>query len=281
MQTPYIAALPMYFAPQEAVQAVWETLREVLRAQLQARLGAAAVPHLPATLLWPQDYHAHWLSPALLLSQTCGYPLSTRLAGHVQLVGTLAYDVPGAQGVYCRSALVCRADDARSSLEQFAQSTLAYNATDSQSGYNALRAMVAALVASAAVGAGRFFAQARCTGSHGQSLAQVAQGAADMAAVDCVTLALWQQAQPQAAQQLRVWGYTEAYPGLPLITARSAPAEWVQALQASWAEVAQQPQYAALRAPLRICGFEPLPLSAYQVCVAMQDYAQAQGCEAL
>lgn len=278
-----IAALPMYAAPPGVLQSFWSALCKALDSRLNTGLGVGSdasfssasgsvAVALPQALCAPSDLVLHWCDPQLLLSQTCGYPLSTFLAGKVQVVGTFVYQVAGAQGSSCRSQLVCRADDARSDLAQFAQGCLAYNAQDSQSGYNALRAMVAQRGAPNA-----WFADTCETGAHVQSLDCVLQGKADMAAVDCVTLALWQRAQPQWAQQLRVFGQTPAYPGLPLITALGTPAAWVQALRESLQQVTTDPAHQGLCQALCIQGFVPMEASDYQCCLEMQNLAYAQG----
>jgi len=263
-----VAALPMYAAPGAALQAFWQALA----ALLQAHSSAA----LPETLSRPDDLHAHWLRDDLLLSQTCGFPLSTALGDQVQVLGAFAYTVAGADGVQCRSQLVCRSSDARTRLEAFQGSTLAYNSTDSQSGYNALRALVAG-----SSSARPFFGQSIGVGSHAQALASVLAGAADMAAIDCVTLALWQRDNPAMARGIRVFGETEPYPGLPLITARSTAPARVEALRSALASLATEPRFATLRAPLLIGGFAALELADYAPCLQMQAQALALGLHTL
>lgn len=256
----------MYFPPSAALQACWATLAKLLRADPDA-----AGADIPATLSQPEDCHVQWLAEDLLLSQACGYPLVTQLAGRVQLVGTFAYDVPGTSGIDCRSQLVCRAWDARHTLGAFAGGTLAFNDRISQSGYNALRA----LVASHPTGPRPFFAACVATGAHYRSIEAVLSGQADMAAVDAVSWALWQAAQPGPAAQVRVFGQTDAYPGLPLISALQTPAPLLAALRRALHTFATDAAYAALRAPLRICGFEATTLADYQRCLAMQERAFA------
>lgn len=256
----------MYFPPREAVQAFWSALAEQLAGALPASAG------VPATLSWPQDYPAHWRQDDVLLSQTCGYPLTTTLAGQVQLVGSLAYKARGVQGIACRSQLICRAADARAELADFAGSTLAFNDVHSQSGYNALRALLASSGAQPP-----FFGQRVMTGSHGQSIKAVRTGAADMAAIDAVTLALWRRGNPGLATQLRVFAETASYPGLPLITALKTPPAVLAALRAALQTVCHGADYAALRAPLLISGFSPTTLQDYQVCMDMHNMALARG----
>jgi ABC-type phosphate/phosphonate transport system substrate-binding protein len=262
------AALPMYFPPREALQAFWAALAERLRTDPALPSGI----DIPAELAWPADVHAHWLEPELLLGQACGYPLTTFLAGKVQLVGSFAYDAPGVQGVDCHSQLICRACDTRNTLEAFADGTLAYNDTVSQSGYNALRA----LLASPEV-ARPFFAATVETGAHYQSIEAVRRGQADMAAIDAVSWAHWQRSQPKLASELKVFGQTGAYPGLPLITALQTPPDLLAALRNSLQAVATGPAYAALRAPLLVNGFVVSTLADYQVCITMQDAAYSGG----
>jgi ABC-type phosphate/phosphonate transport system substrate-binding protein len=257
------AALPMYFPPREAVQAFWVAVAGLLRAD-----AACAGLNIPQTLSWPADVHAQWQEPDLLLSQACGFPLMTLLAGKVQLVGTFAYQALGVQGIDCRSQLICRAGDARQALAQFAGSTLAFNDRISQSGYNALRALIAGTTAQRP-----FFAQELNTGAHYRSIDAVRTGLADMAAIDPVSFAHWQRSNPRVSAELRVFGQTDAYPGLPLITALQTPAAVLQALRLALHKVAHDAGYLAVREPLLICGFEATRITDYQACLDMQARA--------
>ena len=58
------------------------------------------------------------------------------------------------------------------------------------------------------------------TGAHAQSASTVAEGRADVAALDAVTWRLLQRFDP-VTRSLRVVGLTGPTPGLPLITART------------------------------------------------------------
>jgi ABC-type phosphate/phosphonate transport system substrate-binding protein len=262
------AALPMYFAPADALQAFWAALAELLRADPTVAAG-----DIPDALSHSGDCHVQWLEGNLLLSQACGYPLVTKLAGRVQLVGTFAYVAPGVEGTTCRSQLVCRAGDARGTLQAFAGSTLAFNDTISQSGYNALRHLVARMT----IAPRPFFGATLMTGAHYRSIDAVRAGAADLAAVDAVSWALWQQSHPEQATELRVFGQTEGYPGLPLITSLQTSPELLAALRRALQRIACDAAFVAVRAPLMICGFEATPLADYQRCLDMQDQALASG----
>lgn len=98
-----------------------------------------------ATHVWPPpDLLMHWQEDALLLSQTCGYPLVTQL-DKVQTVGCFHYQAPGCEGIGYRSLLVTREEKRGKALGDFRGQRAVCNAIESQSGYNALRNMVAAL----------------------------------------------------------------------------------------------------------------------------------------
>lgn len=261
------AALPMYFPPREALEAFWAALTTLLRAD-----PALEGHHIPLSLSWSSDRHAQWLESDVLLSQACGYPFVSQLAGRVQLVGTFAYEAPGVQGIYCRSQLICRANDARQNLAEFAGSTLAYNDTISQSGYNVLRALVAATSTHQP-----FFGKAIATGAHYASIEAVRSGQADMASIDPVSWAHWQHSNPALAVQLRLFEQTQSYPGLPLISARGTTPELLQALRNGLHTLAHGKDYAALRKPLLINGFEVTSPADYQMCVAMREQAFSLG----
>jgi ABC-type phosphate/phosphonate transport system substrate-binding protein len=252
-----VVSLPMYLPAGEAVQSFWAALSSLLGQRLKHPVSDV--------LHWPQDFYAHWVEPTLLLSQTCGYPLSTSLRDKVQVVGTFAYDAPGCQGIYCKSQLIRRSTDARTTLSQFAQSTLAFNSSDSQSGFNALRALITATQSRRP-----FFRAAVETGGHNASIEMVRSGCADMAAVDCVTLAIWRDTHPHLVKDIDVFEETAAYPGLPLITSLATPPETLTILRECLSTTAADTHFASLRAPLRITGFETTGLDDYAVCLQME-----------
>lgn len=259
-----LASLPMYLANRPALEALWELLRQ--------NLLDAGLQRLPTTLTWPQDYHAHWLEQGLLLSQSCGYPFTDDLAGKVQLLGAFAYEAPQCSGITCRSVLVARAEHGHLALEGFRGLRAAFNAPNSQSGYNAFRALVAPLAIK-----GRFFGGAFETGGHSASVTAVREGRADMAAIDCVTYAAMARYTPQATKGLCIVATTEAYPGLPLITAHSTPEDEIVLIQTALRGLLASNEAAATLGALNIVGFEVPNPSVYQRCVEMRQSAQALG----
>ena len=200
-----IASLMMYERPQleQAHQRLWSLIHR--------ELGDRGIAG-PVQLSRPTDEFSVWSDPDLLLSQTCGMPYRTWLHGKVQLVGTPDYDLEGCQPGYYRSAWVVRRNDPKKALTEFAQSIFAYNKPFSQSGYAAAYWHTWA--------ENFWFTRKFQSGAHRQSAEAVADGRADIAALDAVSWRLIQQ-YDHVARQLRVLEWTDPTPGLPLITSLS------------------------------------------------------------
>jgi ABC-type phosphate/phosphonate transport system substrate-binding protein len=160
----------------------------------------------------PGELGAFWRSDALLLGQACGYPLMTSLAGQVRLLGTPRYDFPGCDDYrYCSFIVVAKGAGAHA-LEDLRGLRAAFNQPHSQSGMNALRHAVAPLARQ-----GQFFSRVLESGSHRASLRMVADGQADVAAVDCITHGYLALHAPHVLDGLRILCRTASMPGLPLI----------------------------------------------------------------
>ncbi len=234
-----IAALPMYLRAETrpAHDVLWSLTRDALRAR-----GIDA----PDALSHDAPLDETWLSPDLLLGQTCSMPFRTRLSGKVTVIGAGDYGLPDTPPGFYHSALVVRADDSRATLADFTQGRLAINGADSQSGWCAPFAHAHAH--------GLRFHEALTTGAHRDSARAVAEGRADIAALDAVTWRLIGQHDPFAAK-LRVLDRTEPTPGLPFITAlANDPAPIRAALNAA---------LSALPAALGLRAVVPLPQDAY------------------
>lgn len=259
-------SLPMY--------ALTEPLKAANRALLEAFIGhlGALGWRAPVRIVEPDFAHIdeHWRHPRLLMSQTCGYPLMTRLKGQVRLLAIPSYHADGFERTRYASRLIVREGSGIDTLNDLKGHIAAINSEDSHSGMNALRHAVAPLAS-----AGRFFAQVVVTGGHAASIESVRDGHADVAAIDPVTWACLLDARPDLALGLRTLGWTAAAPGLPLISSRQLPpqqAEWVksalaQALQGA-PELAQR---------LRLQRIHPARWGYYHQIVDMQRQAQARG----
>jgi ABC-type phosphate/phosphonate transport system substrate-binding protein len=245
---------------------------DALWAALAARLRARGLAGVPDRLDRERDLGEVWRDPSLLLAHACGYPLVTGLAGRVAYLATPRYAAPGCAGTDNRSRVVVRADSPVGSVEALRGARAAVNGLDSNSGMNLLRALIAPLARG-----GRFFGEVVVTGAHVASLEAVAGGRAEVAAIDCVSLAHLGRGRPDLAAAVRVLAETPAAPGLPLVTRRDAPAEEVAALRAALSEVAADPALAAVRDELLLLGFEVLPEGAYRRIAELERDAAASG----
>ncbi|WP_340160315.1 PhnD/SsuA/transferrin family substrate-binding protein [uncultured Hoeflea sp.] len=197
------ASLPMYDWPEirDATDGLWQAVREQLRER-----GIEA----PEALDRHADPETLWTNPALLLSQTCGYPYATMLADKVTLVGTPAHAVTGAEPGRYFSVLVARKNGAPQHLADLSGKRFAYNMQHSQSGFAApVRLLADAGLAS--------LPEPLKTAAHRASIQAVADGKADWAAIDAVTWELAKRHEP-ASQDLTVFARTPDTPALPLIT---------------------------------------------------------------
>jgi ABC-type phosphate/phosphonate transport system substrate-binding protein len=266
-----IASLAMYRDPPAiaaATRAFWGWIAAALR--------TSGLGDVPERLDETTAHDAAWRSPRLLLAQTCGYPLVTRLRDTVRLVATPAYDHHGCHGAMNGSFLVVRADAAASTLAEWRGTVAAINDPASNSGMNLLRHAIAPH----AIG-GRFFGRVIETGSHMASIAMVAQGRADIAAIDCVTYGNLARFAPETVSGVRVLAETAKTPGLPFITRADASDAEVAALKDALRAFAQDPETAPLRETLGLSGFEFLALSDYDAVLAIEAEAIALGYPAL
>lgn len=198
-----IASLTMYRRPEldGELHRLWATIASGL-----VERGIDA----PAVLSQEADEFSVWTDPQLVLSQTCGMPYRTALRDKVEIVGTFDYGLEGCPAGYYRSAIIVRADETRSSLIDFKQDRFVINQSHSESGFTApYRHMNQH---------GFWFSDIAETGGHLASARAVADGAADIAAIDAMTWKLIERYE-RFADGLKVIDWTEPTPGLPLITA--------------------------------------------------------------
>ncbi len=238
-----IASLMMYARPEleEAHQRYWALIRAALAAR-----GVGA----PESLANAAEEFSVWEAEDLVLSQTCGMPFRLRLHDKVALVGTPDYGIEGCPPGYYRSAIVVPADDARNDLLAFAAARFAYNQTISQSGFAAPYALARA--------DGFWFENRVQSHGHVASANMVADGRADIAAIDAVT---WRfiERYDDFAKDLRVLMWTPPTPGLPYITARGADVEAVRSAVAEAIESLSE----ADQATLGIQGLIAIPKERY------------------
>jgi ABC-type phosphate/phosphonate transport system substrate-binding protein len=261
-----LAALPMYDFPALA------DAHDRLWLGLVRHLEAAGVPDLPTRLrrdLSPVDT---WVHPRLLLSQACEYPLAKTHGRHVRCVATPRYSAPGCDGFRYRSAIVVRRDDPAAALGELKGRRCAVNEMDSNSGMNLLRARIAPLA-----GGRPFFASVQSSGSHAASARLVADGGADVAALDCVTFAHLRRMDPSLDAALRVLAWTAPSPSLPLVTARAADPALVESLRAALAAVSMDPALRPALKTLALSGFDCNPDESFAEVLRLERGAAALG----
>lgn len=244
-----IAALPMYDWPEARaeVDAQWSRIRGALWEQgveapahlvrrnadmpavpggIRDRAGRLVAPD-PATLPSEElDYATLWRHPRLLFGQTCWGPLETTgLADHVRVISQPDYsDCEGGSGELYSSAILMRGNEtsmpspddgaSRLPLELLRGKRFAYNEPHSMSGVMALERDLA----DAGEGLSIFSSHLQ-TGGHRASITAVAEGRAEVCAIDCRSWSLFRRFEQDAAKPIRVVGWTARRKGLPYISA--------------------------------------------------------------
>ena len=259
-----LAGLPMYDLEELrwAHDAWWQALARGFQ--------AAGVADAPPALDRSLGHRELWARPDLFFGQACGYPLTHEFADRLALVATPCYAAAGCAGASYRSWILVRDDSAVARLEQLAGSRAAINDRASQSGCNALKALVAPLAKD-----GRFFAAVAVTGGHLASIAAVREGRAEVAAIDCVTYALLARHRSSALFGTRVIAASASAPALPYVAAIGTDAPMLERLKAGLRAALADRASQAARAALLIAGVEFLPLAAYGV-IREQERAAAE-----
>ncbi|WP_416339937.1 phosphate/phosphite/phosphonate ABC transporter substrate-binding protein [Pseudomonas sp. BIC9C] len=257
--TQHIAELLMYTAPDPIHQANERWLARILEHLGETRRDAEGLSLADL-----------WLSPHLLLTQTCGYPLMTALRGKVRVLGRPRHELPDSSGGNHCSLILGRLEDARRTLPEFRDSRGVINGQDSNSGMNLLRHRLAPLQRD-----GRFFAQVGISGSHRESLRWLREDLADLAAIDSVTFAYLARHAADEVAGLRVITRSAFSPTLPYITSATVSDQHAEALlQAMNQALRELPDVAEI---LGLPEVLPASESDYQVVLDYQREAETLG----
>lgn len=239
-----IAALPMYFRPEnaDAHAALWSAIRDGLRAR-----GIEAPDALDHSRGIPET----WGAPDLVLGQICNLPYRTRFR-HVTRIATCDYGLEGCGPGEYRSLIVTRADGPDDMAAALDGRRLALNEPMSHSGWGSVWLLARDL--------GVTLNPALVTGAHEASALAVLDGSADVAAIDAHTWRLLTAALPRLTG-LKVVGATRSSPGMTLITrAGQDPAPYFDAISEALHGGA-----ADAAAALGLTGIHRLPDSAYEI----------------
>jgi ABC-type phosphate/phosphonate transport system substrate-binding protein len=261
-----IVALPMYDLPEiaAATDAFWAGLR--------SHLAAAGITGLPQNRTMPDELYAHWLEPQLMLSQTCGFPLTHTLKDRVRYLATPSYRAEGCGDFTYRSLVLVRADDPAQRGADLAGRKAAFNGTDSQSGYNILRHYLA----QQGVAPGSLSGAVE-SGKHRLSAAMVKAGAADFCSVDCVSWALLAAHAPREVEGLRILDQTESAPCLPFITSLETPVENIACLRTGLSAAFNDPELEECRETLLLDSVAVLDEDIYDSILAQERDVVAAG----
>ncbi len=245
---------------------------EVLWNSVARKLEKAGVKGVPAALDRARGVHELWTDPELLLSQCCGADLVGRYAGTLALVATPRYRAPGCDGCFYSSVVLVAGHSPATEISDLRNAVCVVNSHESHSGTNALRALVAPFSRG-----GRFFSRIVTSGSHPASVATVARGEADVAAIDCVTYAHLERYRPSVLEGTRPLCYTARAPGIPFVTRAGTDPDRIRQLQSALADAFEEPEGRAAGASVFIDGVEILPFSDYGRIVEFQRIAAARG----
>jgi ABC-type phosphate/phosphonate transport system substrate-binding protein len=213
-----------------------------------------------------------WADPGLLLSQCCGADVTGAFAGVLRVVATPCYRAPGCAAARYASLVVVTESSAIREIEDLRGRVAAINHPNSHSGMNALRALVAPLSRD-----GRFFSAVKVSGAHSASVALVASGEADVAALDCVSRALLARQRPAALAGTRVLCRTASAPAPPFVTRADAGEDLVLRLRAALRAALAEPELSTVREQLLLDGIEVLPPRAYRRITAFARLAARRG----
>ena len=260
------ASLPMYDLPEvrAATAAFWASLARNLR-----RRGLAGVPD---KLAHDRPVAELWNDPGLLLSQCCGYDVMHRYNDRLLPIATPQYAAPGCLGGTYSSMVVVAGDCPFDDVREMRGAVAVINGAESHSGMSALRHLVSERHVD-----GQFFAAVKVSGSHLASLEMIRQRQAEVAAIDCVTLALIRRHLEGAMRGLRVLGNTYQAPAPPYVVRAAAPAGEIDKVGAALAETFDDPSLADCREILLLKGVIPATREDYRELGALQDHAGRLG----
>jgi ABC-type phosphate/phosphonate transport system substrate-binding protein len=176
--------------------------------------------HSPAQLERNMHPAAIWSEPELVIGQTCGWPYANYLKEQVVPFARFHYDLPDCPPGHYNSVYIGHDDDdfdhlASSAAFEFIEK-IAINSDDSQSGFHVFSEITGEPAEESIAKEKRII-----TGAHRNSISAIANGDANIAAIDAVAFELAKQYEPEAVSRVVVLGNSRPVPGLPLITSKA------------------------------------------------------------
>lgn len=232
--TQSLASLSMYDWPETAyaLDILWSQIRrQLMQRDLEAPESLERNAH-PAAI---------WSNPDLLIGQTCGWPYANYLTEQVVPFARFEYDLPDCPAGYYNSVFIGHDDAdfdhlASPSAFRFIEK-IAINSDDSQSGFQVFSEITGEPAEESVPREKRVV-----TGAHRNSIATVANGDANIAAIDAVAFELAKRYQAEDVSRIVVLGNSKPQPGLPMITANANASLANLLLDAVLEAVADTPQ---------------------------------------
>jgi len=253
------------YVPSEAHKAAWQAWFSILSKSYLSQ-------HYVAIELGFSEEDQVFTEDNSIITQTCGYPFIKRWAYTHEPIAVPVFDVPGCTsntGQYS-SWFITRTSNRADFLQQFRNKRVALNSENSNSGMNVLRYAISQLTSTEP-----FFSERLLTGGHYQSMRAVAEGHADLAAIDVVTYALIKELEPSLCRKLKIIGQSEITQGLPFICAKHLNINHNDL--ASAMNLAVEHMDPEARKLLHLIGFAPIAANDYAKTKELEDAAIAAG----
>jgi phosphonate transport system substrate-binding protein len=171
------------------------------------------------------------------------------------------------------SDVIVRSDSRFQSFAELRNTTWAYNEPYSQSGSGIVRFHLAQS------GYGlSFFRREMEAGSHEGAVHLVAEGEADVAAIDSHVLATLLDSHPRLAGQVRIIHTLGPSPIQPLVAARDLPEALKRAVRSALIDLANDPKAQRVLSGVQIAGFVPVHDSTYDSIREMRALEQNKCC---
>jgi len=183
---------------------------------IQKKLNSSEV-YAPKFLTRGKDAYLTWQDPNLLIGQACGWPYANRLRHYCKPFACIDYDIkdcpPGTYNcVYIGQSKkdIRFLKDNESLIEA---KKIAINSSDSQSGFHVFKEITKTPSHTAIPESIQYI-----TGSHRNSIKAVAEGNAQIAAVDTICFELARRHDPDIVKNVSVLGRSIAKPAPVLMT---------------------------------------------------------------
>lgn len=256
------------YSVNEATAAAWRSLLSWVVARADVDIEVIDYPA-------PQPLPALWARDDLGCAFMCGYPISRSAAPPTVLAAPIPSPAEyGGHPVYW-SYLVARRDGPVQTLADAFGRRFAYTTADSQSGYQAPRALFAGYMRER--GAPLFAATVGPLITPRRVVDAVLAGEADLGPVDSYALDLMRLHETSRVAPLAVIAATAPTPIPPLVGAPALPLAEATRLTRALLAVADAPELATVRNALLLHGFAPASVADYAVLREKALAADATG----